>query len=479
MKKIINILFVVGVFFLISSCEDRLNVTPYDGLGSDELFSTADGFENAIKGAYGQFLADGMYGENTGIMICPEVMSDNLTFNTAGRQTLKPLFEYRNTAVDEYFTTYYRGYRIASYANRILDNIDNLPDNDFKNNIEGEALALRAISMFEVARIYCKIPTQSADANSSLGIFYPKTFNPQLLDTRKGTTVAGVYTDIIADLEAAAGLIADDNGVGRLNKTAVYGLLSRVYLYNGDYDKVITAANNAIDNTDYEVAPRNEVGNIWLDTYEDDVLFKIRVTDEDNWRPGVPYSQEAGGEIRSEYVCSYDLYTKFQANDIRLSASVVTSSFKGKLYNHVKKFLGRATGNKTVVDGKYLRMEEVYLNKAEAAYELKDEPTALNALNEVRSNRYTGFVSPDESGSALLNAIILERRLEFAFEGDRWFTLKRLGMDLQRTNDGDLADGSGTPAIVQSYPAGGDRWQAPIPQGAIDANPDIEQNPGY
>jgi len=478
MKKLIYIFIIMGVIF-ITSCEDRLDLSPYDGLTDEQLFSNAEGFESAIKGVYSGFKAEGLYGEVVGINISPEVLSDNLTFCVAGRQTRKALFEYRNTAVDESFGTYERGYRIISRANRILDNIDNIPQNEFRDNIEGEALALRAILHFDIARIHCKIPTQSADANNSLGIHYAKSYEPDEFYRRQGTTVADVYNNIINDLETAVDLINEDNGRGRLNKAAVYGLLSRVHLYNGDNNKVIEYANEVIDRG-IPVADTSNIYNIWLDNYEENVLFKILVTDQDRWKPGVPYSQEANGQIRSEFVCSYELYSLFSDDDYRKDASIVTSAFSGNMYNHVRKYLGRETGDKTVIDGKYLRMEEVYLNLAEAYY-TTDESLALDALNELRENRYENFVSPDESGQALLDAILKERRLELAFEGDRWFTLKRLGLDLERTNHGDYADGTGTPAIVQDYPADGNRWQQPIPQGAIDANPDLkeDQNPGY
>jgi len=482
MKNIFNILIIVGVLF-ISSCDDRLDLTPYDGLPEDEVFSTPGGFENAIRGVYNGFKADGYYGESSGYNISPEIASDNLSFCTAGRQTKKALFEWRNTALDQSFFLYGRGYKIISRANNILENLDKLADNEFRDNIEGEALALRALVHFDMARIYCQIPTQNTSAGSSLGIYYANSFSPEESPVRSGTTVNGVYDLVEADLLNAADLINENNPVGRLNKAAVYGLLSRFYLHKGDYDACVQYSDLAIA-SGVPVAPREEFENIWYDEYDDNILLKILVTDADDWRPGVPFSQEnADKEIRSEYVCSYELYQLFSSNDIRLEASVVTSEYNGVLYNHVKKHLGRKSGDKNVIDGKYLRIEEVYLNKAEAIYRsggsAGTEAEALAALDAVRDERYSPAVAGGETGAALLDAIMLERRLEFAFESDRFFTLKRLGMDLTRTNDGDRADGSGTPALVQSYPASGFRWQAPIPQGAIDANPDLEQNPGY
>ena len=125
-----------------------------------------------------------------------------------------------------------------------------------------------------------------------------------------------------------------------------------------------------------------------------------------------------------------------------------------------------------------LRIEEVYLNKAEAEYNLSGG--GLASLNKIRSNRYSAFVSTNETGQALYNAIMLERRLELAFEMDRYYTLKRLNLPVVRSaTDGQFADGTGVPAEFTNLPAGDFRWQFPIPQDEIDINSNLQQNLGY
>lgn len=480
-KRIIYSLLILLVF---TACDDKLDLVPYDGLTDEQLFSTDAGFSTAIRGVYSGFRADGMFGENSGLNISPEVLSDNLTYSPQGRGTNRLLFEWRNNPIDQSFGLYRTGYRIISRANRILDNINKIPQSTFRDNIQGEALAIRAMMHFDIARVYCKIPTQSSDANQSLGIHYSKEFAPDKMFRRQGTTVSQVYGFIIDDLLAAYPLINASNPVGRLNKAAVAGMLTRVYLYMGNYPKVLEYADLAVPASGGAVvAPRASFPNVWTDAYSSNVLFKIRITDKDNWRTGVPFSQTAATTgTRSEFVCSYQLFTLFQDTDIRKSASVVTSAFGGKFYNHVKKFMERPNTRATIVDGKYLRAEEVVLSKAEALYRTPGrENDALAALNQIRSNRYSPFVSPNETGAALLDAILIERRLELAFEGDRFFTLKRLAMGLTRTSHGEFSDGTGTAPVVLTYPANGNRWQQPIPKGAIDANPQLaeDQNPGY
>ena len=76
---------------------------------------------------------------------------------------------------------------------------------------------------------------------------------------------------------------------------------------------------------------------------------------------------------------------------------------------------------------KVLRLAEVYLIAAEAAYRTNDEATALGYLNDLMAQREPGFTYAS-AGAALLTDIITERRKELAFEGDRLFDLNRLKM---------------------------------------------------
>lgn len=484
MKNIFSILLVLVAFSFVS-CEDELDLIPYDGLTDTQLFQSASGFETATKGVYSGFRAYGYYGESSGMLGGPDILADNLIMNPQGRTTQQDLFEWRNTPVDEAMNLYMRGYKIISRANRILKNINSLDKGATRDNFEGEAKAIRALCHFDIARTYCKIPTQSADANSSLGVYYATSYTPAELPRRFGTTVADVYSKIIADLLDAKSKIAADNGIGRLNKTAVSGILSRVYLHMGENQKVIDEANAVIANASYSVAPRADFGKVWLDEYNANVLFKVRITDQDDIAIGNTYSQTDGaGEIKSEYVVAYEFFQLFTGNDIRTSTTTQTSVFAGDMYNHVKKYLGRASGTKNTVDAKYIRYEEVILNKAEALANLgAKDGEALAALNLVRAQRYSPFVSGAETGSALKDAIQLERRLELAFESDRFYTLKRLGKTISRSaTNGEYANGTGTPAKKTTLTAGDFRFQLPVPQGAFDNNPTMtkdDQNPGY
>ncbi len=116
------------------------------------------------------------------------------------------------------------------------------------------------------------------------------------------------------------------------------------------------------------------------------------------------------------------------------------------------------------------RYADVLLMKAEALNESGSTQDAVVPLNIVRSRAGLGAISASVSQDELREKIIHERRIEFAFEGHRWF-------DLIRLNNGDYAvnflKSIGKSNVTK------DRLLFPIPQTEIDSNPLMTQNPGY
>lgn len=139
----------------------------------------------------------------------------------------------------------------------------------------------------------------------------------------------------------------------------------------------------------------------------------------------------------------------------------------------------------------HLRMAELYLNKAEALYNIGDEEGAREALKPVRER--AGMPAVTATGADLLEAIKHERRIELAFEEHRYF-------DVRRWKEAPKYFGSTVHAItIKKYPdgkktyevdklrsdVGGDRkWDdkmywLPITKSEMDKNPNLVQNPGY
>ncbi len=483
-----NKIYIVVLLFLslgFFACDDELNdLQPFTEGNPNTFFNSPAAFQNGVDGIYRQLW---LYysNPNSGLQGIPDIISDNVIQAQTGRRSNDDYHDLRYVPstlgpIPLYWS---EAYEAVNVANLVIGQIDNLNDGAEKDNILGQALAARAWAHFDLVRLYGKIPTQSGDANSSLGAVYLKvedgdTGDPFAQPARE--TVASNYTEIIADLERASTLIDDDNGEGRLNKNGVNALLSRVYLYNGEYQKVIDAAN-AVSAT---LATAAELPDVYTDATNAGVVIELSIntTSESNGNNvGVLYSQSSSSATISEYVLDFDFFNSIDANDVRRDVLQFVGTNQGNDYNAIKKFLGEEGQVNGRVDVKVLRYAEVLLNKAEAQFELGQETQALATLDQLRNERFTSFTG-GETGAALEDAIQFNRRVELACEGHRFFDLKRRGESISRNvTRGDIIDGTGTPPEAPTLAAGDFRFQFPIPTAEINANPTIagQQNPGY
>lgn len=472
MNKYMLVAIVATLMISYSSCDKRLDLKPFDGVETELAFQKPTDFTNAINGNYSGFKRDFYYGGQHIIM--PDLLSDNLALCSEGRRSKQSIFIWEMSGDLTWGGLWTDAYKVINRSNQILENIDILDSGDFKNNVTGQALAMRALAHFDLARAFCKAPSQAG--SSDLGIPYVTSSDASQKPSRP--SVADTYGNIIADFESAAESI-DENGAGKLGKNSVNALLSRAYLYMGDWAKANEKATSVI-NSGMMVADTASFAQIWTDETDNGVLFQVKITDQDNISPGVEYSQ-TGEEVRSEYVPDYDFYTKYTDTDVRKAAYFSTSPFAGKDFNHVIKYASRPGSDLNVTDIKVIRMAEVYLNRAEALANLGMDAAALADLDVLRANRYTDYAAGSEAGNDLKDAIDLQRRLELAFEGHRIYDIKRQGEGVSRSSFGDEADGSGltVPASASAMPAGDTRFEFPIPQSEINANTNMEQNPGY
>ncbi len=482
MKNYIFKITVLLVSLGFIACDDELNdLQPFTEGNPETFFNSVATFQNGVDGIYSQLVNYYSHPSN-GMQGIPDILSDNVILVQTGRRSNEDYYDWRyvpNTAgaIPLYWS---EAYEAVNAANLVISQIDNLADSPEKNNILGQALAARAYAHFDLARTYAQIPSQSSGAGSSPGIVYVKvedgdTGDPFAQPARE--TVDSNYAEIIGDLERASQLIADDNGEGRLDRDGVFGILSRVYLYNGDYQKAIDAANQVT----VPLATAAELPDVYTDVSSAGLVFELAInsaTETINNNVGVLYSQSNASAVISEYAIEFDFWNSIDPNDLRRNVLQFVGNNQGNDYNAVLKFLGEAGQVNGRVDIKVLRAAEVLLNKAEAQFELGQETAALGSLDMLRDQRFTSYTG-GETGQALEDAIQFNRRVELAFEGHRFFDLKRRGEAITRSNNGDIIDGSGTPPEVLTLAAGDFRFQLPIPIDEVNANPNLAQNDGY
>jgi hypothetical protein len=473
---------------ILSSCTKKVeDITPIDRITPDVIFTDAARTEAAVVGAYealqsAEFLSGRalIYADLLG----EDVIDKNSFFGDFARFNM---LANNGTAGDMWSA----GYAAIARANRGLDNIDAAVVGDDKaKQFLAECKFVRAIAHFYLVNYYAQGYNFTADA-SHLGVAYiTKSYtsnDPEGNVPR--TSVKSNYDNIIKDLTEALTDLPTAYADVELSKTratkgAAAALLSRVYLYKEDWTNAKTMAGRVIN---------GEFGAYALNADPDGVfgpgnyttaetIFSIpnSANDNPNTNNALPqhYYETGRGDLTvSQLFTSTTSNPYFLADDKRrdLILSNTLPANSGNFYT--AKYPDVATrGDWAPV----IRYAEVLLNYAEATARLAAgvDADALAKLNMVRNRAlanqttqaYTAasFASKQE----LLNAILGERRIELAFEGHRYFDLKRTKQNISRI------DSDRTTVITVAY--GSDKYILPIPQAEVDKSQKVlQQNPGY
>ncbi|GAB3233501.1 RagB/SusD family nutrient uptake outer membrane protein [Algoriphagus aestuariicola] len=482
MKNIFKTL-ILGGALLIGSCDSMLETEPRQSLTPETAFTDVESFESLLFSIYGRVRSFNYYGQT--MMIAPEIMADNLRIiaNTgryigqeanADRQHIN-LWTYPNNDGVGIFLG-------INEANILLTEIDKVEgDETLRAKLKGEASFLRALFYFDLARVYGYEPGREVNGwNASVILRTTPTLGLSNADFRSRSTNREVYDQIEADLNTAiSGLGAASlgtAGVYRASKGAAELLLSRVYLYEGKNAEAAAMATQAmatmgltnsgtglVDASGYEAA---------FNTFPNpESVFEMEIRSVD-WSTvdGVNNSMcslTADVYTGAQFIVTAtdELLAAYDAGDIRKTmwAETTRSGADGIVYES-KKWLG-AKGD-FLENLPILRASELYLIRAEARQKTGDNAGALSDLNALRGKRGVVALS-GLSGDALFQAILKERRTEFALEGHRWFDLKRNGLTISKA-------GSFEPVPFDDY-----RLLAPIPQDEITLNELLENNPGY
>jgi starch-binding outer membrane protein, SusD/RagB family len=470
MKKII-----IGVLLVVSSsvfysCEDFLNVTPRDILVEDGAFQSLADLEAGTIGVYAAL-------SYTNLIDLSSRMGDNLQLGGEnrgqGRQTHDWAF---NSGTGEASGIWNNLYGSIARLNRVLFNIDRLIDEgvvtaDETNVLKGELLAIRAMQHFDLWRVFSEKynPSARGVAYMSLedldGNGRPDGLDPDATPVRQTTEF--LIGRINQDLAEARNLLPEvTENVFRMNQTAVIALQARVALYSEQYADAVTHATTVLGRINLAAAA--DYSGIWTDANNEEVILAWRRIPGDG-RIGTLFTDLNGDRFFQPAEGIVDVYDA--ANDIRFARTI---GFKANGDIIVNKYPGTA-GNVALNNVKVLRAAEMLLIAAEAKAwqnQIANGTSDLNTLRAARINGYTDQTFADRD--ALLAAIEVERRRELAYEGHRWFDLKRWGRDLDR-DPRDCVSGA-IPCVIQSTDY---RWRFPIPQAEIFANPNMEQNDGY
>ncbi len=521
MNKYISAILLFTLF--ASSCKKQLEISPAQSIESSTALSTSEGVGASITGIYSLLKSARLYGRD--LIALPEALADNgFANNRSGRflNEAQSVFPNAVSGANHFSNALWAlSYSAINQINATLVAIPSLnvipaPSAAQKASWEGQLYFLRGLYYFELMRAYAYIPGAVITIQDKGGVpITPNAFTTieQAIPYKPSRApIVDVYNYIIADLLKAEAGLAVSGEKSLATKAAARAMLSRVYLYNKDYanaklwsDNTITTfgASNMTDQTDF-------VSN-WRLADHKETIFQVKFTvnaesigvNESNQTafttltaPGLVTVTGGFGDLVPSITLLNDLGITLVGGNTSLnftgSPAVVATrntdvrnllfepgtAGRGKSYIECTKFLGK-NGFINLDNVPVIRLTEMYLNRAEAqstpGSSIYNEPNALSDLKFVKGKRYAGYVgsaieTADNllTGTALYNEILRQERIEFAYEGHRFFDLKRLGKDIIKS-----APYTNFVFFTES------RILPPLPISDVDGNINLSQNFGY
>lgn len=461
MKNRIKLFIPAILVFALISCEGELATSPYDSIDADAAYQTVADLDAGALGAYGGISGQNIYEINA-------LMTDNLRRASSNTGQGMQLFNHNVVAGDNTAAAAWQNAYVAiDRINRVLRAIDNIEpqsanETNLRNRIQGEMLALRAYQHFDLFRVFASYGLTGSD------LAVPYMLVPEIGQPARDTKDA-FFNQLLSDIAQAEALLQSSGFYSnkRMNLHAVEGLRARVALYRQDWGTAIEYASRVIDAI--SLTPFSEYQGLWDDSVQGEVIFKLsRATPA----AGTIELTERATNDDVFFFASNDLVNQYdEDNDIRFQTWFqVLSPERVRVMKY-----NQRPGQKNTADIKMMRVSEMYFIRAEAYVQTGNLNAAATNLNAIRAVRYNDASDVSfANNSDALAAIQAEKRLEFAFEGHRFFDLKRAGLGVQRIPE-DI-DGATT---SDNLPANSHMFVFPIPQAEVFANENMIQNAGY
>lgn len=452
MKKIVLLLTIMTAVLFTGCDKEEFLDQPIQGRQQlDDFFSNAQNAENFINGIYRKINGESWWQVNFQRQINEMASDDNWAGNTAQpRPDITGIAQYNVFPGSTYFNSFWESHYIGiTRANIALDRIPGVDiEADKKEQFLGEAKFIRAFFYFDLIRNFGGVPIVSS---------YNEILEASINDKTRAS-VEEVYAFIESDLEEAINALPRKSeyqpaDLGRATRGAAQSLLAKVYLYQEKWAQAQAMAKTVMDSGEYSLEPDfadlYRVGN----AHGIESIFAIEFINN-------PTFTEVGGQFsitngsRGDRGWGWgsptsDLENAFlsEGDDIRLRSTIIKHGEPVFGDPAVTEFDGEPSENKSgrtnrkyytptadrpepyargQIPGQYIhiRLADVILMHAEAAYFNDDETSAKNSLKLIRDRVELG-TNMSLSGAALRDAIWKERRLELALEQHRLYDIRR------------------------------------------------------
>jgi len=494
--KNLNKLYLLAFFiFSLIGCNDAIDIEQPGRLGAEQAFKTVSDLQLGLLSSYDQF-------DLTPQIQFNSLFTDELSigFDNGGQGLSDGSYGFvlnpGSDASEAFWNNYYDA---LNSVNRVIEassliTPDASEQSDY-NNVLGQLYALRAYAHFQLLSYFSTDYTDDSALAAILVNFVP-TIDQNLPRNTNGE----FYTSINADLDQADALLTTQQSTTFVSKDFVTALRARMAAYRQDYTAANTYATELLSK--YPIADQGQYIAMFQDADNTEVIFKFSRTIGDNYdQQGNTGSAFAGGWAGANfafinaaldgspyYEMSRSLFNAMDPSDVRYTVNVAPTSVIDPNYATdndpaadilvVQKYPGK-DGQPLMNDLKVFRSSEMLLIKAEALTDANDLTGAASLIKKLQDARFGSaqplpvYASKEEAFGAILD----ERRIEFCFEGQRYKDLKRLGDRANRSVDRDAIDCAVNGACAISNDDY--RFTLPVPLIELDANPNVQQNPGY
>jgi hypothetical protein len=459
-------IYLLVALFAATSC-DVLNQDPQTAISDDTAIRDQKSAQAALNGLYSQLQTANYYGSN--LLIISDVNSD-ISQSVGTWDFYREMDTYVTSAGNlENRNLWSEAYQTINHANNIIAEVPTLDEvsQGTKDRILGEAYFIRALAYFDLTRTYGGVPGVAGTQGVPIVTEPSRKIDESSFPSR--ASISDSYAQVEADLQEAESRLSGFSSPTTVSEAAVKALFSRLYLYIQDYGSAEQYATDVITNYNFSLV--EDFADIFINENTSESIFELafNTTDDNDIRFWYfPSSKGGRGDI-----ALHDDYAEMvmaRSNDER--GDLISFDSNVGVYYPTK--YQKSGGDDNI---QVLRLAEMYLNRAEARARKSnpDLPGALADLNEIRNR--AGLQDTTGAGvdtkQEILNAIELERGIEFIEEGHRWYDLVRTGRattvltDIDRTNSDPVSlDDPG-------------RMVFPIPSRDIDANENLTQNEAY
>ena len=475
MKRIYTIIIPLALTLVLLACDKQLDLKPEDRLVDSEVFSNelgteqvlADGYYNLFRAATGSIAY--LIGDFTTANI-----QHSVYYNTADQGQMTP-------ESDEVIAIWSNYYKTINIANNLLEKVPQFAAyaETKQQQFMAEGKFIRAMAYLDLLKLY----GDGALNDKPAGLGLPLQLSPfkgyDTGDVIPRSTNQEVYNQVIKDLEEAIPALplnfSDDLKTRtRATKGAAYALLSRAYLYSKRYDLAASAAGEVLklspgtyelNSSLLNVFPANPDGSSKPLTKEHIFAFPVSYI-----KSSATYARNNIGDsyyFKRSFWIDPEFINLYEAGDKRVSELI----FSGDQIHNPDQFGSKVSFKFNDQYGRdnvpVIRIAEVILTRAEALTRTQGiNAEAVTLLNQIR-NRSLPMATPYTTASfanqeALINAILLQRRFELAFEGHYRYDRMRTGRPPRDNN------------------LNPSRWALPLPESEIRIGKGIlVQNPGY